>query len=146
MKATDILWAVDCEEDLEFLPTEIDIPDGMEDEEEIADYISDVTGFCHYGFELNIMDKKENMSPLLEEVIEKLECCDIEPTKENIKKQINEYIKNLQSHIGTEAHNHSMECGVENLTGMTWDEMDKVMLQQIEEYKSCLKELEQEEK
>lgn len=51
MKATDILWVVDNEE-LEYLPTEIDIPDGMEDEEEIADYISDVTGFCHEGFVL----------------------------------------------------------------------------------------------
>ena len=52
MKATDILWAVDNEEDLEYLPTEIDIPDGMEDEEEIADYISDVTGLCHEGYVL----------------------------------------------------------------------------------------------
>lgn len=52
MKATDILWAVDNEEDLEYLPTEIDIPDDMEDEEEIADYISDVTGFCHEGYVL----------------------------------------------------------------------------------------------
>lgn len=52
MKATDILWVVDNEEDLEYLPTEIEIPDGMEYKEEIADYISDVTGFCHKGFVL----------------------------------------------------------------------------------------------
>lgn len=52
MKATNILWAVDCEEDLEFLPMEIDIPNDMTDEEEISDYISDVTGFCHKGFVL----------------------------------------------------------------------------------------------
>lgn len=52
MLVTDILWAVDNEEDLEYLPTEIEIPEGMEDEEEIADYISDVTGFCHEGFVL----------------------------------------------------------------------------------------------
>lgn len=52
MKATNIKWDVDFEEDLEVLPTKIEIPDGMTDEEEISDYISDVTGFCHNGFEL----------------------------------------------------------------------------------------------
>lgn len=40
------------EEQLEDLPTEIEIPDGVTDEAEISDYISDETGFCHYGFEL----------------------------------------------------------------------------------------------
>ena len=56
MKATNIEWDVsDLEEDeLEDLdlPTEIEIPEGMEDEDDISDYISDVTGFCHYGFVL----------------------------------------------------------------------------------------------
>ena len=51
MKAINIIWDVDDEEELEFLPIEIGIPDGMEDDE-ISDYISDCTGFCHYGFEL----------------------------------------------------------------------------------------------
>lgn len=52
MKAINIKWDVDYEEQLEDLPTEIEIPNGMEDEEEISDYITDETGFCHYGFEL----------------------------------------------------------------------------------------------
>lgn len=30
----------------------ITIPNDIEDEEAISDYISDVTGFCHKGFEL----------------------------------------------------------------------------------------------
>ena len=34
------------------LPNEITIPNNIEDEEAISDYISDVTGFCHKGFEL----------------------------------------------------------------------------------------------
>lgn len=34
------------------LPNEITIPNDIEDEEAISDYISDVTGFCHKGFEL----------------------------------------------------------------------------------------------
>lgn len=52
MKAINIKWDVDNVEDLEFLPTEIEIPDGMEDDEEISDYITDMTGFCHCGYEL----------------------------------------------------------------------------------------------
>lgn len=52
LKAIDIDWDVDDEEDLENLPTEIEIPEGMEDEDEISDYLSDVTGFCHKGFSL----------------------------------------------------------------------------------------------
>lgn len=51
MKATDIIWDVDFEKDIELLPTEIEIPDGM-DENEIEEYISEVTGFCHKGFSL----------------------------------------------------------------------------------------------
>lgn len=52
MKAINIIWDVDFEEDLASLPTEIEIPNGMTDEEEISDYITDETGFCHKGFEL----------------------------------------------------------------------------------------------
>ncbi len=56
MKAINIKWDVENEEDLEFLPDEIDIPADMEDEDEISDYISEYTGFCHFGFELVKMD------------------------------------------------------------------------------------------
>lgn len=49
-KATHIQLDVDEPEDMESLPTEIDIPDGMTDIEEISDYITDQTGFCHNGF------------------------------------------------------------------------------------------------
>ena len=52
MKSINIDWDVDTEEELEDLPTEIEIPDGMTDEEEISNYISNVTGFCHKGFTL----------------------------------------------------------------------------------------------
>lgn len=59
MKAVNIKWDVDCDTDYDFLPTEIDIPADMEDEDEISDYISDITGFCHYGFELVDTDEVE---------------------------------------------------------------------------------------
>ena len=52
MKAINIIWDVDNKRDLKHLPTEIEIPEEIEDEEEISDYLSDVTGFCHKGFEL----------------------------------------------------------------------------------------------
>lgn len=52
MKAINIIWDVDFEEDLGGLPTEIEIPNEMTDEDEISDYITDETGFCHCGFDL----------------------------------------------------------------------------------------------
>lgn len=53
MKATNIKWDTDENEEVfESLPTEIEIPDGMTDEEEISDYISEKTGFYHTGYVL----------------------------------------------------------------------------------------------
>ena len=51
LKTTNILWATDYDDDGE-LPTEIDIPEGMTDEDEISDYLSEVTGYCHQGYVL----------------------------------------------------------------------------------------------
>lgn len=52
-KAVNIQWDIDPEDmDSVELPTEIDIPEEIQDEEAISDYISEVTGFCHKGFEL----------------------------------------------------------------------------------------------
>ena len=62
LKAVDIKWdvtddGIDESDDeaceiLESLPTEMDIPEGMTDPDEISDWLSDETGFCHYGFRL----------------------------------------------------------------------------------------------
>lgn len=52
MKAVDIDWDVDSEDERDSLPSEIEIPKGMVEEEDISDYLSDVTGFCHKGFRL----------------------------------------------------------------------------------------------
>lgn len=53
MKAINVNWDTDGDiEILKELPSEITIPQGMTDENEISDYISNETGFCHYGFEL----------------------------------------------------------------------------------------------
>lgn len=52
MKATNIIWDVDYDEDVDLLPTEIEIPEGMEDADEISDYLSDVIGYCHKAYVL----------------------------------------------------------------------------------------------
>lgn len=50
MKATNTQWDTDAEDRVE-LPAEIEIPSGIEnDVEEISDYLSNVTGYCHKGF------------------------------------------------------------------------------------------------
>lgn len=50
--AINIQWDVDDNEDLERLPQRVILPEGMTDDDEISDYLSDLTGFCHYGFSL----------------------------------------------------------------------------------------------
>lgn len=53
IKAVNIKWDIDDnDDDYEYLPTEIDIPDGMTDDNEISDYISNYIGYCHQGFDL----------------------------------------------------------------------------------------------
>ena len=49
MKAIKIQWDIDYD-DKGVLPTEIEIPPYITDEEDICDYISNVTGYCHQGF------------------------------------------------------------------------------------------------
>ena len=53
MKAYNILWDTDTQAELKMLPKEIEIPDDITDEDEISDYLSDVTGYCHRGFSLD---------------------------------------------------------------------------------------------
>lgn len=60
MKAVNIKWDTDGDRQLsKELPSEIEIPDSLiedfdleEENEEISEYLSDVTGFCHFGFDL----------------------------------------------------------------------------------------------
>ena len=57
MKAVNIKWDVDELEDLDNLPTEVEIPSYLitdEDDllDDISDWLSDEYGFCHFGFEL----------------------------------------------------------------------------------------------
>lgn len=56
MKATNILWDIDEDDGIE-LPTEMELPEGMTDEDEISDYLSDETGYCHKGFDIEGEEK-----------------------------------------------------------------------------------------
>lgn len=76
MKAINIKWDTDGDEDLlKSLPKEIEIPkhligeDVAEDyADEISDYISQVTGYCHFGFDLVDDDFIKLSAEVLEEV------------------------------------------------------------------------------
>lgn len=53
--ATNIKWDTSSDDDENDcsepdLPSKIIIPDDLTTEDEISDYISDITGFCHFGF------------------------------------------------------------------------------------------------
>lgn len=60
MKAIKIRWDIDYDDNGD-LPTEIEIPENVVkeatdedriDDEVISDYITNLTGYCHQGFEL----------------------------------------------------------------------------------------------
>lgn len=53
MKAVNIEWDTDGDQEIfDSLPQEIEIPEHMTDEDEISDYITGVTGYCFYDYEL----------------------------------------------------------------------------------------------
>lgn len=86
------------------------------------------------------------MEETIKEVVDFLESWDCEPTKENITRTLKKWIENLYSHIGAEAHMHSLACGVVDETGVSWEDQDMQMLQQIKKYKQCIMEVELYEK
>lgn len=56
MRAYNISWDTDGDKDLlATLPTTVTIPDGIA-EEDVGDYLSELTGFCHFGFDLDMDD------------------------------------------------------------------------------------------
>lgn len=53
----DIDWDTDDDrEAAETLPLVVFLPAGMDDEDDISDYLSDLTGFCHTGFRVSVED------------------------------------------------------------------------------------------
>ena len=60
LMAVDIIWDKD-ETDSTVLPNYVIIPDGMEDDEDISDYITEKVGYCHCGFDLKEVDEVKSM-------------------------------------------------------------------------------------
>ena len=56
--AVNIIWDTDGE-DID-LPTEIEIPDYLIEDEDISDFITEATGFCHNGFTIEVKKGEKN--------------------------------------------------------------------------------------
>ena len=67
---------------------------------------------------------------------------DVSISYELFIKEINECISNLKSHMGAEAHRRESELGIIDKTGVSWEEQDRYMQKQIDEYQRLLEYLE----
>lgn len=76
MKAINIEWDVDCEEDQANLPAEIEILEEMEDEDDISDYLSDISGFCHKGFHL-IENTRQSLDAQIQSAVQRTGIADL---------------------------------------------------------------------
>ncbi|MCI5515257.1 MAG: DUF3846 domain-containing protein, partial [Oscillospiraceae bacterium] len=87
MKVINIKWDAD-EETKKSLPKEIPLPSDFsaEDIDKISDYISDVTGFCHFGFDI---DESNEITVLL-----------VEPGKYPREIKIENTLKAMQDIVG----------------------------------------------
>lgn len=65
MKAVNIEWDADSYEELGKLPQEIGIPSEITDLDEVSDYLSDITGYCHKGFDIEtVEDTPQDVCPI----------------------------------------------------------------------------------
>lgn len=117
-KAINIDWDVDDEKDRALLPTEIEIPAGMEDKEDISDYLSNITGFCHNGYEFVEYETDHEKSDSLLEREELLEMnCLVYDEDDNVRYEVFFRVKSgwLQEYFGVDNR-----CQLEAL----WDVSD----------------------
>lgn len=63
---TNIEWDVDDEEDLKSLPTDFTIEVDKDDEDTVSDAISNEYGFCHKGFDYEIINESVEKRPIKE--------------------------------------------------------------------------------
>lgn len=68
-KAINIKWDVDYDELGKFLPTEMEIPVGMTDEDMITQYLSHVTGVGHQGYDLIEVPVELNKTDILKAIL-----------------------------------------------------------------------------
>ena len=83
MKAANIKWNTDGDKKtLRYLPKKMEIPSGMYDLDDISDYLSDETGFCHDGFFIEY--DKDDVKEYLESHLEENDLGGVEITEEDI--------------------------------------------------------------
>ena len=83
MKAANIKWDTDGnKKTLRYLPKKMEIPSGMYDLDDISDYLSDETGFCHDGFFIEY--DKDDVKEYLESHLEENDLGGVEITEEDI--------------------------------------------------------------
>ena len=95
IKATNIDWDIDVDEELAeeegiSLPDTIIIPHTIEedDEDAISDYISDMTGFRHYGFDIEECDDDEVLGYIAEHTNDPVNCVYLIKTLLGIDSQV----------------------------------------------------------
>lgn len=85
MRAIDIKWDTDGDEEiLKTLPKEMDIPDDI-DEENVADWLSDETGFCVFGFVLETEEKKKRPNENVKKIKDRLDLLTGKKPLQNVK-------------------------------------------------------------
>lgn len=124
MKAINIIWDIDYENELLELPIEIELPIGMEDEDEISDYLSDTTGFCHKGFGLKYSRLDEVLN-----VHEKLKKAKSEVTKiwDKAYKEFKIAVEHIDEEMLRDYDYHSIKSILEyNTFFRTYGRPDKI--------------------
>lgn len=121
MKAVNIQWDVDDPNDLEQLPKEIEIPSEMTDEEEISDYITNFTGFCHKGFDI----KNKKMYLLTMERTERVGVAfyayDDDDAEEQADRIYKDAMKDPSGFSGAEVEGDYAICDDDGRTILDWD-------------------------
>lgn len=114
MKAININWDTD-EDTAIVLPVSIEIPEDITDEEEISDFLSNITGYCHKGFDLI-----KEIEPTKKELT-RIECIDyICENIDKIKRLINKTNVNIKFDKNDEFTNKSFMVSVQ--VKKKWDE------------------------
>lgn len=107
MKAININWDTD-EDTAIVLPVSIEIPEDITDEEEISDFLSNITGYCHKGFDLI-----KEIEPTKKELT-RIECIDyICENIDKIKRLINKTNVNIKFDKNDEFTNKSFMVSVQ---------------------------------
>lgn len=91
MKAKNIKWDTDGDKKLlKTLPKEMEILGNLIEVEEISEYLSDQTGYCHYGFEIEYDEKDVRAYMTANDILEAFDLSGIEITDEDISTVLKE--------------------------------------------------------